>query len=159
MKNRKNFTLWGKERVNNLKIDQIILFVTFCLVLYQALGANNASSSSHVVISKEDSLKLSELKRIVCRDGMTSILRREPNGDFVPDDLSLLLMKDNYDEIGLDGADGATAEIVGNENCRYIVKDRKGLRTFSVELFKNEKFPALYKIYGFDEIGSRKGAL
>ncbi|OUS00320.1 hypothetical protein A9Q84_00270 [Halobacteriovorax marinus] len=125
---------------------------------YFALSSSGATSS-HIVISKEDTLKDSELKRIACREGMDSIMKKEPITDFVPDDLTAVLESTNYEEIGKSTLESSTAKLVGNQNCRYIFKDKKGLRAFRVELYKKEEFPCLYKVYGFHEVGVRKEEL
>jgi hypothetical protein len=144
---------------NKVKPEILINIAVLLVLIFQIVTSEQGGGRSHIVVNKNDSLSDEELKRIVCRDGMTSILRREPDDDLVPRELISALEKDDYDEIGREVSESSRAEIKGNQICQYIIKDRRGLRSFDVELYVNNEFPMKYKIYGFNEVGTRKGDL
>jgi hypothetical protein len=152
------------KKKNKLEVDpqRILQVLTIGILVAGFVWVKESGSkTSQIFVNTQDSLTDEELKRIVCRDGMTSILKKEPNLDYVPEKFAEQLEEAKFAESGSWRVISTKASLVGNHICRYIARDNKGLRGFTVELFKNSKnpFPMEYKIFGFNEVGARKGEL
>ena len=147
------------KKKSKIDIDGMkLMFIALVFILISGfyLVIDGTSNNNHIFVNSEDTLKEDELKRIACRNGMDSILKKEPNSDFVPRELIKILSEADFNEVGSWRIEKSKAVLTGNENCRYVAKDEKGLRGFAVELYREDRFPLLYKIFKFDEVGARR---
>jgi hypothetical protein len=136
------------------KNKQLLLMLIVSLLFSGVSSFMLVTKERYFVFSSGEFFKERVLVEQVCLESFKSIVSDNPNSQLVSGEILELLEKSPF---LLDISDVLKLKSLESGKCQIIVKSKKRLHSFLIEMVESDDFPFFYKLKAIDELILKKG--